>query len=131
VGNLATSGPVASSLMAKRASDTAFFRWVQSSTSISDKEARSRLRQSLILAGFDNPNATVWYVICRFSLAILLPGAYILMQFLSAKPATDWPSSYGRSCFAQLVFMRLVGSWARWPPAGRPSWKSNFPMRWI
>src|SRR6185436_19353067 len=71
LGNLATSGPVASSLMAKRASDTAFFRWVQSSTSISDKEARSRLRQSLILAGFDHPNATVWYVICRFSLAIL------------------------------------------------------------
>ena len=96
LGNLATPGPVASSLMAKRASDTAFFRWIQSSTSISDKEARSRLRQSLILAGFDNPNATIWYVIFRFSLAILLPGAYILMQFLSAKPATGlaiviWP----------------------------------------
>jgi tight adherence protein C len=50
----------------------------------------------LVLAGFDNPNAVVWYVVCRFALAILLPGIFILMQFLSAKPATGlgiaiWP----------------------------------------
>lgn len=86
----------ASSLMAKKASDTAFFRWVQASTSISDTQERSRLRQALVLAGFDNPNAVVWYVVCRFALAILLPGIYILSQFLSAKPATGfgiviWP----------------------------------------
>jgi tight adherence protein C len=95
LGSQATAGPV-SSLMAKRASDTAFFRWVQASTSISDTQERSRLRQALVLAGYDSPNATIWYVILRFSLAILLPGLFILSQFLSAKPSTGlgiviWP----------------------------------------
>jgi len=95
-GEGAAGTAAASSLMAKRASDTAFFRWVQTSTSISDTKERSRLRQALVLAGFENPNAVVWYVVCRFGLAILLPGVFILVQFLSAKPATGlgiviWP----------------------------------------
>jgi tight adherence protein C len=88
-----TSGP---SLLARRASENAFFRWVQVSTSISDPDERNQLRQALMLAGFSSPNATIWYVIARFSLAILLPGIFILSQFLSAKPATGlgvviWP----------------------------------------
>lgn len=82
------AGSSANSLMAKRASDNAFFRWILASTSISDSEERRKLRQALVLAGFDNPNAPVWYVIGRFSLAILLPGFFILTQTLSAKPAT-------------------------------------------
>jgi tight adherence protein C len=87
------SGP---SLLAKRASENAFFRWVQASTSISDPEESGQLRQSLLLAGFSSPNATIWYVIARFSLAILLPGIFILLQSLQAKPDTGmgvviWP----------------------------------------
>lgn len=96
LGNQMTQGPAASSLMAKRASDAPFFRWIRASTSISDNEERSRLRQALLLAGFENPNATVWYVVCRFALAILLPGLFIFAQFLSPTPDTGlgivmWP----------------------------------------
>jgi tight adherence protein C len=90
LGGQAAAGQ-ATSLLARRASETPFFRWVQASTSISDTQERSRLRQALILAGFDNPNATIWYVILRFSLAILLPAAYILVQFISPKPAAGMP----------------------------------------
>lgn len=95
-GQTVVGGLPAPSLLAKRASENAFFRWVQVSTSISDPEERSQLRQALMLAGFSSPNATIWYVIVRFSLAILLPGIFILSQFLSAKPATGlsvviWP----------------------------------------
>lgn len=95
-GEAAARAAAASSLLARRTSDTAFFRWVQASTSISDTNERSRLRQALVLAGFENPNAVVWYVVCRFALAISLPGIFILMQFLSAKPSTGlgiviWP----------------------------------------
>lgn len=91
-----TGAMPAQSLLAKRASENAFLRWVQASTSISDPDERNQLRQSLMLAGFNSPNATIWYVIARFSLAILLPGIFILSQFLSAKPATGlsvvmWP----------------------------------------
>jgi len=95
-GQTVTGGMSAPSLLAKRASENAFFRWVQVSTSISDPDERNQLRQALTLAGFDSPNAAIWYVIARFSLAILLPGLFILSQFLSAKPATGldvviWP----------------------------------------
>jgi tight adherence protein C len=76
------------SLLTKGVSENAFFRWVQGSTSISDLEERNQLRRSLMLAGFNSPNATIWYVIARFSLAILLPGLFILSQFVSAKPQT-------------------------------------------
>ena len=75
-------------LLTKGASENAFFRWVQVSTSISDPDERNQLRSSLMLAGFNSPNATIWYVIARFSLAILLPGLFILSQFVSAKPQT-------------------------------------------
>jgi len=90
-GNLSTP-----SLLARRASENAFFRWVQHSTSISDPDERNQLRQSLMLAGFSSPNAAIWYVIARFSLAILLPVLFILLQSMKAKPETGlgvviWP----------------------------------------
>ena len=86
----------ATPLMARRGSENAFFKWVQSSTSISDAGERQRLRQSLLMAGFDSPNAVIWYVIFRFSMALFLPAIFILVQFLSAKPASGlssvlWP----------------------------------------
>jgi tight adherence protein C len=80
----------ATPLMARVASDNAFFKWVQASTSISDSAERNKLRQSLLLAGFDSPNAVIWYVICRFALAIALPGIFIVMQLQSGKPFTGY-----------------------------------------
>lgn len=79
-------------LMAKRQSQNALFNWIQASTSISEENERQKLRQSLTLAGFDNPNAIIWYVICRFGLALLLPGIYILLQMSAAKPDTGMAS---------------------------------------
>jgi tight adherence protein C len=86
----------AAPLLARTSGQNPFFRWVLASTSISDVQERNKLRQALLLAGFDNPDATIWYVIGRFSLAILLPAAFLFLQSLSAKPATGfglllWP----------------------------------------
>jgi len=83
-------------LLARGISENAFFRWMQEHASISDPEKRQKLRQALMLAGFDNPNAFIWYAIGRFLLALLLPGLFILMQFFAAKPAAGfgvvvWP----------------------------------------
>jgi tight adherence protein C len=83
-------------LLAKRQRDNAFFKWVQNSTSISDSTVRQKLRQALLLAGFESPNAVVWYVILRFSLAIALPAIFLMLQSLSARPITGfglvfWP----------------------------------------
>jgi tight adherence protein C len=91
-----TGRSAAAPLMARRISDNAFSRWILSSTSISDSQERQKLRQALVLAGFDNPNAPILYVIGRFCLAVLLPVLYIVMQFFSAKPVTGfgfviWP----------------------------------------
>ena len=84
----------AASVLAKRAGDSAFFRWISASTSISDAQERQKLRQALVLAGIDNPNAPIWYVIGRFALAILLPALFLLLQFFSAKPATGFSVVY-------------------------------------
>ena len=97
LGGQAVDGRLpATQLMAKRETENKFFAWVQASTSISDKNERQKLRQSLTLAGYDSPNAVIWYVIFRFSLAILLPGIYVVLQLQAAKPATGiasvlWP----------------------------------------
>lgn len=83
-------------LVARRVSDNPFFQWVQAHASISDPGERQRLRQALMLAGFSNPNAVIWYAIGRFSLALLLPGVFVLLQSVSAKPVSGietivWP----------------------------------------
>jgi len=82
----------ATPLMARRSSENAFFKWVQASTSISDANERQKLRQSLMMAGFDSPNAVIWYVIFRFSIALLLPAIFIVLQFFNPKPATGFGS---------------------------------------
>jgi tight adherence protein C len=85
-----------SPLWVRRAGENAFFRWILASTSISDSQERQRLRQALLLAGIDHPNAPIWYVITRFFLAISLPGLFLLLQSLSPKPTVGfgtilWP----------------------------------------
>jgi len=57
--------------------NNSFFRWVQSSSSLSDTAERARLRRELALAGFDHPVAPVWYTIIRFGLAVGLPLIYL------------------------------------------------------
>ena len=86
----------AQSVLADSGSQSGFLKWIQDSTSISDSQERQKLRQQLFLAGFSAPNAPVWYVISRFSLAIGLPILFLLLQPLLTKPATGlslifWP----------------------------------------
>ena len=85
----------ATPLFAKRAGENAFFRWILASTSISDTQERQKIRQAFVLAGIDHPDAPVWYVVGRFSLAILLPGLFLLQQSFSA-PATGLSMVFGR-----------------------------------
>jgi len=85
-----------SSILLKRGGENSFYRWVQSSTSISDDKERQKLRQALLLAGFDSPNAPIFYILIRFGLAIGLPGLYLFLQSFSGRPATGlglvlWP----------------------------------------
>lgn len=86
-GQVAESG-VISSILLNRNSENSFYRWVQSSTSINDDKERQKLRQALLLAGFDNPNAPVFYVLARFGLAIGLPVLYLFLQSFSGRPVT-------------------------------------------
>ena len=84
--------PLIASVMGKNR----FFQWVLASTSISDAAERRKLNQALILAGYNHPNAAIWYVICRFSLAIALPTLFLLGQSFLTKPVTGsgvilWP----------------------------------------
>lgn len=83
-------------LLAQSDGQNAFQKWIQESTSISNTQERQKLRQQLFLAGFRSPNAPVWYVVIRFSLAIGLPMFFLLAQSLSAHPQAGfgmilWP----------------------------------------
>lgn len=78
--------------------DNKLFQWIASSTSISDTAERARLRRELSLAGFNNRAAPVWFVIIRFSLAIALPLAFLLLQTTLSHPTTG----------LKLVFFSLV-----------------------
>jgi tight adherence protein C len=94
-----TDGPSHSStgpLLAGVVGKNPFFQWVLASTSISDVQERQKLRQALVLAGFTHPDAAIWYVIGRFSLAIVLPTLFLLTQSFLTKPVTGsglilWP----------------------------------------
>jgi tight adherence protein C len=83
-------------LLADTGEQNAFQKWIEESTSISNTTERQKLRRQLQMAGFYSPNAPVWYIVIRFSLAIGLPVLFILAQSLSAHPETGlgtilWP----------------------------------------
>jgi tight adherence protein C len=83
-------------LLSETAVQNSFQKWIEESTSISNSEERQKLRRQLMLAGFNSPNAPVWYVVIRFSLAIGLPLLFLLLQSLSSHPETGagmivWP----------------------------------------
>lgn len=63
-----------------------FLLWVQSATSLNDPKDAGKLRRDLSQAGLEQPTAPVWYVICRFSLAIGLPLLMIGFFVLQGKP---------------------------------------------
>jgi tight adherence protein C len=66
-----------------------FVKWVQKTTS--DDKDKDRLARDLRMAGFTHPSASAWFVVARFSFAIGLPLAFIVIQALSAKPITGIP----------------------------------------
>lgn len=63
-----------------------FLIWVQAATKPSNPDETTRLRHDLALAGFESPAAPIWYVICRFSLAIGLPVLLIFGSAALGKP---------------------------------------------
>jgi tight adherence protein C len=65
--------------------------WVQNSTSLKDKEDRSKLDKSLRDAGFESPSAPAVFFVARFGLAIGLPFAFLIAQTLSSKPMVGLP----------------------------------------
>lgn len=62
--------------------------WVRDATAPKDVKETDKLRRDLALAGFDHPAAPIWYVICRFGLAIGLPLALIAYSSLTGEPLT-------------------------------------------
>src|SRR5258706_1875502 len=92
----ATSKSLTTPLLADVVGKNAFFQWILASTSISDSQERQKLRQALVLAGYTHPDAAIWYVISRFSLAIILPSLFLLTQSFLTNPVTGsglilWP----------------------------------------
>jgi tight adherence protein C len=85
-------------LLQSLAIENPFFKWVQSSTSISDTTERAKLRRELSLAGFDFPTAPIWYTIIRFLAAIGLPLLFLILDPLLHKPITGM----------SMVFLALV-----------------------
>jgi tight adherence protein C len=65
-----------------------FLLWVQAATATGNEQETSKLQRKLALAGFEHPAAPVWYVICRFSLAIGLPISLIIGSNLTGRPLT-------------------------------------------
>ena len=81
-----TSAAAPSSVLKSSTVSNRFLNWVQSVTQLQDSKDGSKLRRDLSLAGFDHPAGPVWYVICRFSLAIGLPILLIAGLGLMGKP---------------------------------------------
>ena len=94
-----------SPLFQNRRINNRFFRWVQSSTSISEPQARQKLRNELALAGFESPAAPIWFVITRFILAIGDPLAFILSRTLMSKPIGGSNFLFMVAMFAALGFI--------------------------
>ena len=76
-------------VMRTDATTNPFVKWVQKTTA--DDKDKDKLARDLRMAGFTHPSASAWFVVARFSLAIGLPLAFIVLQALSAKPITGIP----------------------------------------
>ena len=84
----AQAGP-ASSLVRSQNLTNPVLAWVQKTT-LQDPAERTKLRRDLALAGIDHPAAPAIYVMVRFSLAVGLPIAFLLLNSTWAKPFTGF-----------------------------------------
>ena len=84
--------------------------WVQSSTSLKDKEDRSKLDKSLRDAGFESPSAPALFFVIRFGLAIGLPFTFLIAQTLNSNPMTGLPLIFGALslCAVGLILPQAV-----------------------
>lgn len=80
-----------------------FLKWVQSVTSLSEHQERTKLRAELTRAGFGSPAAAVWYVVIRYGLALSLPLLLITLRAVTDNPAT------GHSVFTTPLGLSLLG----------------------
>jgi tight adherence protein C len=106
---LGERGPVyatsSAPLLQARDLQNRFFQWIQSSTSISEKADRDKLRGELFLAGFNSPSAPVWYVIIRFVLAIGLPLLFLTSRILLSKQVGGLSFLLGMATFCAIGFL--------------------------
>lgn len=87
LGQDVTSRPnTTSSVLKSETVSNSFLAWVQTAAAPKDSKEAGTLRRELSLAGFNHPSAPIWYVICRFSLAIGLPILLIVGLALIGRP---------------------------------------------
>ena len=90
LGNVSDPLSTDSPLVKERGVNNNFLLWVEQATLNQDKDA-TKLRKDLVEAGFESPAAPIFYVIARFSLAIGLPLAFLLMsRFMEKPPSGLW-----------------------------------------
>jgi tight adherence protein C len=82
----ATPSP-AGELVVSTKIENRFLRWIRGVTLEKSGEEHG-LRRKLVLAGFTDPAAPVWYVIIRLVAAIAPPVIFVLVQGVAAKPMT-------------------------------------------
>lgn len=77
---------VASSVIRTDTVSNRFLLWVQAATAPKGSKDSQALRRALAFAGFNSPAAPIYYVICRFSLAIGLPMLLVVGLPLVGRP---------------------------------------------
>lgn len=101
--------------------------WVQSSTSLKDKEDRGKLDKSLRDAGFDSPAAPAIFFVVRFGLAIALPFAFLISQTLSANPMTGVKLIFGALVLCAIGLILPQAAVDRMGQARRNQLEREFP----
>lgn len=101
--------------------------WVQASTSLKDKEDRSKLDKSLRDAGFESPSAPAIFFVLRFGLAIGLPFAFLISQTLSSKPLVGLPLIFGALVLCAIGLILPQAAIDRMAQARRNKLEREFP----
>lgn len=103
LGGATAAGP-SSRLLKESRQDNVVFDWVEGTT-LNDSKERTKLRADLTAAGFEGPNAPVWFVIVRFFLAIGLPLGFMALQAISPKPWTGFGMIIAVLAFCAVGFI--------------------------
>lgn len=101
--------------------------WVQSSTSLKDKEDRSKLDKSLRDAGFESPSAPALFFVIRFGLAIIMPFGFLLAQTLSSNPMTGMKLIFGALALCAIALILPQAAVDRMGQARRDKLEREFP----